>query len=173
MAKTKTAAKRKTDLDDLIGKPKKVQPAQTKGNSRSPRVKPKKADDLDDLIGTPKGVMKSKKGGRAVKKVAEDLSDLIGTPRPRKPADIEVGEVSYNPLVRPKNPHPDGLWAKREQKGKNWGVTCLNCNEPLKWIGGRPPVVCKKKPCFRAYRNLYRRDYEKHAAAVRKKAGAA
>lgn len=149
MVVKKTAAKRKTksDLDDLIGKPKKA--GVRKG---AKKVK----EDLSDLIGKP-----LKKAKAKVKKPADDLSDLIGTPRPKKV--VEIGEVGYTPMVKPKNPHPDGLWARREQKGKNWGVTCLECNDKLIYRGGRPPVVCKKKDCFRAYRNLYRRDYEKAA----------
>lgn len=138
------------DLDGLIGKPKKA-----KKKVKAVKLKLIKAvDALDDLIGKPKKPVKKAK--------ADDLDDLIGAPRPKKV--VEVGDVGYTPLTKPKVPHPDGLWVRRERKGKNWGVTCLECNEPLKYNGGRPPVHCGKPPCFRAYRNLYRRDYEKQRA---------
>lgn len=119
-----------------------------------------KANELDDLIGKQKKARKPKK----VVKVKDELADLIGVPRPKKV--VEIGGVGYEPLVKPKVPHPDGLWARREQKGKNWGVTCLECNDKLHYRGGRPPVVCKKKDCYRAYRNLYRRDYDKQRATA-------
>lgn len=151
-AKQPKKRKTKSDLDDLIGKPKKA--GVRKGAAAHWGAK-KVKEDLDDLIGKPPKKAK-------VKKPADDLSDLIGTPRPKKV--VEIGEVGYTPMVKPKNPHPNGLWARREQKGKNWGVTCLECNDKLIYRGGRPPVVCKKKDCFRTYRNLYRRDYEKAAA---------
>lgn len=96
----------------------------------------------------------------------ESVDDLLGpAPRKRKKngskkVDDLLGPRQYRPLVV-KDPRPDGIFAARKEKGKNLGRTCLICKEELEYKSGRPPVICRKKKCFRAYRNLYRHDYDK------------
>jgi hypothetical protein len=75
--------------------------------------------------------------------------------------DDLLGPRKYQPLKPPKNPEPGGIFAAREEKGKNLGRTCLICKAELKHKRGRPPVICRKPKCFREYRNLYRHDYDK------------
>jgi hypothetical protein len=113
---------------------------------------------VDDLLGPAK-----KK--RFTKKPVVD--DLLG-PAPKKLKKTKAVKATrkYEPLPAPKEPAPDGIFALREKKGKNLGRTCLICKDELKHSGrGRPPVICKKKSCFRAYRNAYRHDYDKVRAA--------
>jgi hypothetical protein len=97
-----------------------------------------------------------------------NIDDLLGpapTPRPGDlgappPTRKKNGKRKYEPL-KVKNPAPNGIFAAREKKGKNLGRTCLIDGVELKHKGGRPPVICRKKSCFRAYRNLYRHDYDR------------
>lgn len=137
-----TPQKKPENLSALIGK--------------KPAKKSKKRDDLASLIGKPKA--------KTPKKPKDELDDLIGAPP--APAIPKVGEPGYTPMVRPKAAKPEGIWAARAALGENLGKTCLACKKPLKYNGGRPPIICRgSKPCFRAYRNLYRRDYDAARAA--------
>jgi hypothetical protein len=73
----------------------------------------------------------------------------------------------YKRLEKPRHPVKNGLFAAKAQaKGeKTLGRFCIACKARLKYKSGRPPVVCPNKPaCFRAYRNMYRRDYDRAAA---------
>lgn len=134
-----TPQKKPETLSKLIGK--------------KPAKKSKKRDDLASLIGKPKA-----------KKPKDELNDLIGAPP--APAIPKVGEPGYTPMVRPKTAKPEGIWAARAALGENLGKACLACKKPLKYDGGRPPIICRdSKPCFRAYRNMYRRDYDAARAA--------
>jgi hypothetical protein len=98
-----------------------------------------------------------------------DIDDLLGpavTPRTRRTHKMNkvndlLGKRKYEPLKAPKTPAPGGIFALREEKGRNLGRTCLICKVELKHKRGRPPVICGKKACFRAYRNAYRLDYDK------------
>lgn len=113
--------------------------------------------DIDDLLGpvrTP--------APRRVRKPNGKVDDLLG-PTPRK-AHRANGKRKYVPLEVPEIPVPGGIFARRESKGKNLGRTCLICNEEMKHKRGRPPVICRKKSCFRSYRNLYRHDYDRTRA---------
>jgi hypothetical protein len=111
-----------------------------------------KSSTVDDLLGTP----------AKTKKPKEKLDDLLGK-TPRKKRTLAKPRT-YDSLPVPKDPVPEGLFAAKEEKGKNLGRTCLcpTCKAPLKTGGrGRPPILCGKKDCFRWYRNAYRRDYDK------------
>lgn len=110
----------------------------------------KKDVSVDDLLGKPK------RGRR--KKAETKVDDLLGKRRgPRK----------YEPLKEPRSPQPGGIFARREAKGGALGRTCLVCNAELKVPHrGRPPVICRKKSCFRAYRNMYRKDYDAQRSAA-------
>lgn len=117
-------------LDDILG------PKKRKHNA-------KKVKALDDILGpAPKKRKKTKTG----------LDDILGPARRKR--------LTYRQMAPPKTPKPGGIWALREAKGKNLGRTCIICKEPLKSKGGRPPVQCGKKACFRAFRNAYRKDYD-------------
>jgi hypothetical protein len=107
----------------------------------------------------------------------EDVDDLLGPVSPpakvRKPrrmngkkVDDLLGKRKYQPLKAPKTPEPGGIFAAREAKGRNLGKTCLICKVELKHKRGRPPVICGKPKCFRAYRNLYRHDYDRVRGAA-------
>lgn len=118
---------------------------------------PKKKLKVDDLLGPKKSNKKLK------------VDDLLG-PKKRKPAKKKVddllGTKKYEPLKPPKDADPHGIFALREAKGKNLGRTCLICKVELKHKRGRPPVICKKHECFRAYKNSYRLDYDKVRGAA-------
>jgi hypothetical protein len=92
-----------------------------------------------------------------------DIDDLLGPApkkaKPNKVADL-LGKRDYRALREPKNPQEGGIFALRKAKGKDLGVTCLICNVKLRHARGRPPVICRKSLCFRAYRNAYRLDYD-------------
>lgn len=101
--------------------------------------------NLDDLLGTPQ------------KKLSID--DLLG---PRKKSR-RGSKMTYRPLDPPRGDvAAGGIWDLRRKKGKNLGKTCLipGCGVELHSRGGRPPVICGKKSCFRSYRNAYRLDYD-------------
>jgi hypothetical protein len=118
-------------------------------------------EDVDDLLGpTPRQVIQ-KYEAKAAK---VELDDLLGKAKKKK-APKKVSARKYRPLEAPKVPAPGGIFAAREEKGKNLGRTCLICKVELKHKRGRPPVICRKATCFRAYRNLYRHDYDKVRAA--------
>jgi hypothetical protein len=106
-------------------------------------------ESIDDLLGpaTPLPAQPPKK---------------VRKPRSSKKLDDLIGKRKYVPLKPPKAPEPGGIFALRESKGRNLGRTCLICKTELKSSGrGRPAVICRKKACFRAYRNAYRKDYDK------------
>lgn len=86
---------------------------------------------------------------------SNDISDLLGTPRRTKST-----RMTYQPL-EPTKGVEGGIWDLRKKKGKDLGKKCLICDEKLVHRGGRPPMLCGKKKCFRAYRNAYRADYDK------------
>ena len=94
---------------------------------------------------------------------ATDISDLIGKP-PR--ARQQKNGMTYTPLDSSK-PVEGGIFERRAEKGQNLGRTCLICNEKLTYRGGRPPILCDKKTCFRTYRNRYRKDYDAQHPAAR------
>lgn len=104
---------------------------------------------IDDLLDKPK----RKRGRRKVK-----VNDLLGKKkRARK----------YEPLKVPRSPEPHGIFAAREAKGNALGRTCLVCKDELEPPRrGRPPVICRKKACFREYRNMYRKDYDKQRSVA-------
>lgn len=104
---------------------------------------------IDDLLGpapSPQAPVKARRRRKA---------------RASKKVDDLLGKRKYTPLATPRAPAANGIFARREEKGKNLGRTCLIDNVELKHKKGRPPVICRKKSCFRAYRNLYRHDYDK------------
>lgn len=72
--------------------------------------------------------------------------------------------AKYRPVVRPKKPHPKGLFALKAAHGEKLTVTCLFCKGKLPErkgsAGGRKPFLCKKKACFKAMRCAYRYDWE-------------
>lgn len=75
---------------------------------------------------------------------------------------------AYRPLEKPKALNPEGLFALKAKatRAKTLGIKCLMDGVTLKHKAGRPPIICQKDKCFRAYRNAYRRDYDPaHAAA--------
>lgn len=109
---------------------------------------------IDDLLGPAPTPRKTRQPRKANGKV----DDLLG-PTPRKAR--RAGKRKYVPLEVPETPVAGGIFARRESKGKNLGRTCLICNEEMKHKRGRPPVICRKKSCFRSYRNLYRHDYDR------------
>jgi hypothetical protein len=112
--------------------------------------------DLDDLLGPESSVNEMAK--TPVKK--SNVNDLLGAPkRAKKPSAAS----RYAPLPVPKEKVEGGLFALREEKGRNVGRTCINpdCKAPLTHSGrGRPPIQCGRKACFRFYRNSYRKDYD-------------
>lgn len=110
--------------------------------------------DVDDLLG-PAAPQAAPPKKRARKPKVEDL---LGPAR-------KAGVRKYEPLKAPRAPAPGGIFAAREAKGKNLGKTCLICTVDLKPKRGRPPVICRKDACFRAYRNLYRHDYDRLRAS--------
>lgn len=106
-------------------------------------------ETIDDLLGP------------ITRKPAVD--DLLG-PAPKKRKVRKARKAAtvrkYEPLKAPKAPRPNGIFALREAKGRNLGRTCLICKTELKHKAGRPPIICGKATCFRAYRNAYRADYD-------------
>lgn len=94
------------------------------------------------------------------------LEDLLG-PLKKKPARKRAkkakapGTKEYKPL-RISVPQKGGITELELAHGAQLGVTCLICKDPLKSVRGRPPKICDKKKCFRAYRNAYRLDYDFH-----------
>jgi hypothetical protein len=107
--------------------------------------------NIDDLLGPaptpavqPPPKPRKKRNGAKAKAAVDDL----------------LGRRKYRPFSKPKNPRSDGIFVLREEKGKNLGRTCLICKVELKHRRGRPPIICRKKTCFRAYRNAYRHDYD-------------
>jgi hypothetical protein len=70
----------------------------------------------------------------------------------------------YVHLKKPRHPVKGGLFALKDAAGKTLHKKCLICKEAIKSDGNFPAIVCAKKKCFRAYRNAYRRDYDRQAA---------
>jgi hypothetical protein len=147
-------------LDDLLGPESSVTEMADKKKKLSPGAEKAKAlaKLTKDLLGA-----KPKKDGRLPTKTPKKakVNDLLG-PKPRSK------KRAWVPLEPPKAPVDGGLFALREEKGKNVGRTCINpaCKAPLTHAGrGRPPLQCGKAECFRFYRNAYRKDYDAVRAA--------
>jgi hypothetical protein len=97
--------------------------------------------------------------------------------KPKKSTKVKVKKHSnkkrsskkhYTKLKRPSHPVSTGLFSLRAKAktDKTFGKLCLICKAKLRYKSGRPPVICpSKESCFRAYRNFYRRDYDKSVAA--------
>lgn len=125
--------------------------------------KTSKKFDLDDMLGLLESTKPKKvKAPKSSKKSNAKVDDILG-PAPKKVKAAKAKKapaMTYTPLPPPPVAAAGGIWALREKKGKNLGRTCLICNDVLKSRGGRPPVICEKKTCFRGYRNAYRKDYD-------------
>ena len=134
------AKNKKASVDDLLG--------------------PAKAD-VDDLLGPAK---KAKAPKAKNKKAVVD--DLLGPAKKAKKAKAPKAKRAYVPLKTPRHPAKDGLFAIKSEAGKSLGVKCLICGTGVKYKSGRPPILCRKKDCFKAYRNAYRRDYVKATQAA-------
>lgn len=115
--------------------------------------------ELEALLGGLEGVMKARIPP------PDAWMDLLGPlkkpARKRAKRAKAPGTKEYKPL-RISVPQPKGITELELAHGAQLGVTCLICKDPLKSNRGRPPKICDKKTCFRAYRNAYRLDYDFH-----------